>query len=207
MKADNVARKASGLAGIAGIAAVAFYFISIFISWSLYPGPFSPVTNWISDLGNSSYNPGGAVFFNAGLVLTGIALFLFCPGLRKWHTNDKMRRINFVLLQMLGFSLAFSVIMVGMFSEDYMAQHLFWSRCVFVSMAFLLFLSAGFLLTYPSRTPVMRLVSYYGLGVGVIDVVFGFVLNIYLLEWVTVFASMGYVALVAYIMSRKQPGP
>lgn len=191
---------------IAGIASIILYSASVFVSWSLYPGPFSPFTNWISDLGNSGYNPRGAIFFNVGLILSGIALFLFCPGLRKWYTNDKSRRIGFVLVQILGFTLAFSMIMAGIFSEDYIAQHLFWSYCVFVSMGFLLFLSAGFLLTYPPRTPAMRLVACYGLGTGVIDFVFGFVLNIHLLEWVNVFASMGYLALVAYIMSRKEPG-
>ncbi|MEM2118021.1 MAG: hypothetical protein QW386_03255 [Candidatus Bathyarchaeia archaeon] len=62
---------------IAGIAVIVLYCIFTFSSWALFPTPYNPVDNWLSDLGNSNYNPSGAILYNIGCVLTGIALFPF----------------------------------------------------------------------------------------------------------------------------------
>lgn len=185
---------------IAGIVVILIFGVSVFTSWAFYPKPYSPFTNWLSDLGNSNYNPKGAIFFNVGLILTGIAFFPFCLGLYKWYTNEKKRKINFILVQVSGFLLAFSIVMVGVFSEDYMTRHSLWSSILFISLGFFLFLLTGFLFTHPSN---IKLIAYYGFAVGAIDIVFGLVYNTYLLEWVTVFSSIGYIALIVYNMFKK----
>jgi len=110
---------------ISGIAVIVIYCTFTFTSLALYPTSYSPVTNWLSDLGNSSFNPAGAVFYNTGCILTGIALFPFFAGLYKWYTHEKWRKISLIVTQIVGFLAAFSLIMIGVFSEDYVEQHVF----------------------------------------------------------------------------------
>ena len=68
----------------AGIAEIILYCAFTFTSWALYPTPYNPIDNWLSDPGNSTGNPSGAIFYNASCVLTGIALFPFFGSLYKW---------------------------------------------------------------------------------------------------------------------------
>jgi len=63
------------IGSFAGIAVIVLYCVFTFSSWALYPTAYSPVTNWLSDLGNSTNNPHGAILYNLGCILTGIALF------------------------------------------------------------------------------------------------------------------------------------
>jgi len=59
---------------VAGAAVIVLYCVLTSSSWALLPTTYNPITNWLSDLGNSSYNPTGAIFYNLGCILTGIAL-------------------------------------------------------------------------------------------------------------------------------------
>jgi hypothetical membrane protein len=89
-----------------------------FTSWALYPTPFNPFSNFLSDLGNSAGNASGAIFYNVGCVLTGIAYIIFLGGLHKWYTSEKTRKIEIMTAQAIGFLAAFSLMMIGVFSEN-----------------------------------------------------------------------------------------
>ena len=180
---------------LAGILVVVFFCAFTFISIALFPSPFSPVANWLSDLGNSSFNPNGAVFFNVGCVLTGLLLFPFFAGVYKWYTNEKRRKIMIVATQVVGFISAFALIMIGVFSEDYMTQHVFWSYVFFIFNLIVLILANISLMTHPRFR---KTVVYYGLIAALINMLFVAVSNTPLLEWFTVFSALAYVALLSY---------
>jgi hypothetical membrane protein len=186
---------------VAGIVVILFYCVFTFTSLALYPTAYSPISNWLSDLGNSSYNPRGAIFYNAGCILTGIALFLFFGGLYKWYTSETWRKILLIVTQIVGCLGAFSLIMIGVFSEDYGTAHTFWSACFFVLNLLVLILVGVSLFTHPAY---LRPVGYYGFVVAAINLLFVFASDTPLLEWFTVFTALGYVALLVYNTFNKE---
>ncbi|MHA1657900.1 MAG: hypothetical protein ACTSUT_02095 [Promethearchaeota archaeon] len=65
-------------------------------------------------------------FYNLGCIFTGIALFPFYIGLYKWFSEKKWSRLFLKTAQIIGFLSAFALIMIGIFSEEYISQHQFW---------------------------------------------------------------------------------
>ena len=187
------------ISSIAGVLVIVLYCVFTFTSLALYPTAYSPVTNWLSDLGNSSFNPKGSIFYNVGCVLTGVALFPFFIGLHKWHTDEKWRRFSLIATQVIGSLAAFSLIMIGVFSEDYGWVHSFWSSVFFVLNLIVLVLAGASLFTHPSY---IRPVAYYGFIVAVINLAFVLFFVTPIFEWFTVFTALGYVGLLTYNMLR-----
>lgn len=185
---------------IAGIAASIFCCVFTFISFLLYPTPYSPINNWLSDLGNSSNNPAGAFFFNSGLILAGITFLPFVFGLNKWYVNKKKWKNRLIATQAVGYLSAFFLIMVGVFSEDYPMQHVFWSATLFIAFGVFVILSGVSLFRHPKF---IKLIGIYGFAVVAIDIIFGLICHEYLLEWITSFGFLSYIILITYNMSRK----
>lgn len=201
---------------------IIFGFLSIItfctfflISAAFFPGIITPLNNWISDLGNSSLNPNGATFFNLGCILTGILLFPYFFGLKKLSLDNKWQKSCMIVGQTAGCCSAFALIMVGVFSEDIMDIHLFWSNIYFtLNMLFLLFFTIS-LLKHPD---IIRSIKIYGVIIMIIDVFFvSFVIRapppnqdpdftrvilmmLKFLEWFTIFASLSYIGLIIYNM-------
>jgi hypothetical membrane protein len=185
---------------IAGVAAIVLFCLFTFTSWALYPSYYSPADNWLSDLGNSTYNPSGAMAFNVGCVLTGVALFPFFIGLYKWHTDQAWKKILLIVTQLIGIIAAFSLIMIGVFSEDFGELHRLWSAVFFLLNIVVLLLLGAALSTNPRFD---KRIAYYGLVVVAINLVFVLVYVVPILEWFTVFASLGYVGLLVYNMWKE----
>jgi len=179
----------------AAVFVIVFYCAFTFTSIILFPPPFSPTVNYLSDLGNSSFSPNGAWFYNAGCILTGLALFPFYAGFYKWYTKEKRRKFLMVGTQVVGFLSALSLIMIGVFSEDTMAQHVFWSELFFVFNLLVLIFANIALLTHPKF---IKPIGYYGLAVAVINLLFVILTSTPLLEWFTVFTALIYAGLLAY---------
>jgi hypothetical membrane protein len=184
---------------IAGIAVIILYCVFTFSSWALYPTPFNPVDNWLSDLGNSTANPNGAILYNLGCILTGIALFPFFIGLYKWYTIEKWRKATLIISQAIGCAAAFALIMIGVFSEDAGSLHSLWSDIFFLLNLVVLVLIGASLLTHPRC---IKAIPAYGFLVAIINLAFIFVSNTPLLEWFTVFTALGYVGLLSYNTNR-----
>ena len=191
------------LSSLAGFAVIILYCAFTFSSWALFSRAYNPVNNWLSDLGNSSstYNPKGAILYNLGCILTGIALFPFFTGLYKWHITEKWRKASLILSQMIGCLAAFALIMIGVFSEDSGSPHTLWSDIFFLLNFLVLVLVGASLFTHPRY---MKIVAYYGFIVAAINLALVFSSNTPLLEWFTVFTALGYVGLMAGNMA-KQP--
>jgi hypothetical membrane protein len=185
----------TALLPVAGVLVILFYCTFTLTSILYFPKPVSPLKVWLSDLGNSTYNPRGSVFYNAGCIITGLALFGFFAGLYSWYTNEKWRRALMLATQAVGFLAAFSLMMIGVFSENAGAIHHSWSLAFFILNLFVLILANASLITHPKF---MKAVGYYGLVVAVINLLFVVLSYTPLLEWFTVFTALGYVALLSY---------
>jgi hypothetical membrane protein len=180
---------------IAGILVILFYCAFTFTSIVLFPRPVSPLNDWLSDLGNSSYNPQGAIFYNVGCVLTGLALLPFFAGFYHWYTDEKWRKSLIMITQAVGFIAAFALMMIGVFSEDAGAIHHLWSLVFFVFNLLVLILANVSLMTHRKF---IRPIGYYGLVVAVINLLFVGLAYTSILEWFTVFTALGYVAFLSY---------
>jgi hypothetical membrane protein len=190
------------VSSLAGVAVIVIYCVFTFSSLALYSGTYSPVTNWLSDLGNSSptYNPRGAILYNLGCVLTGVGLFPFFIGLYKWYTEEKWRRISLLVCQVVGCLAAFALIMVGIFSENSGSLHRLWSEAFFLLNFLVLILVGVSLFTHPRY---LRAIAYYGFMVAAVNLALIFAPSMPLLEWFTVFTALGYVGLMACNMAKK----
>jgi hypothetical protein len=76
------------LTGIAGIAAILLFNLFTLASIALFPAQFTPTKYWTADLGSSDLNPSGALIYNLGHNLMGLALFPFFAGFNKYYTNE-----------------------------------------------------------------------------------------------------------------------
>lgn len=71
--------------------------------YSTTPLPYSPVRNWLSDLGNANVNPQGALFYKIGIVATAVVLVPFFLGLSRWKLgNNPRQHLMLLLTQGLG---------------------------------------------------------------------------------------------------------
>ena len=187
------------ISSLSGVAVILLYCTFTFTSWALYPPPYSPVTNWLSDLGNSTYNPTGAIIYNLGCIFTGITLFPFFIGMYKWYTTEKWRKAALFITQAIGGTAAFALIMIGVFSEDAGYLHSLWSDIFFLLNLVVLILADLSLVSHPCH---IKAIAGYAFAVVIINLMFVFASNTPLLEWFTVFTALGYVGLLSYNTTR-----
>ena len=181
----------------AGILVIIIFCFCTFTSFILFPPPFSPLDNWLSDLGNPSYNNIGAFFFNIGCILTGILLFPFSIGFFKWYRDDLWHKILMIITQIIGCTTGFALVMLGIYSEAFAELHVFWANTFFIfNLSFLIFASLSLLM----HSDFIKLISLYGIVVVIVNLLFLFFFVTPILEWFTVFTALGYVGLIVYNM-------
>lgn len=175
------------------------YTVLTLISWGFFPGPFNPLNNYLSQLGNSSLNPAGAIFYNMAIFSAGLSLIPMFLGIYKFYSREKASRL-LILILFLGILNGISIIMSGIFSEDFYEQHVVWSLMIFVTMIPLLFTTNIGLWNYQDFS---KPISIYGILSGLFDTIFVIYVVLFgtstgaILEWITVFAYMSWTILVA----------
>jgi len=159
---------------------------------------YNPLVNWMSDLGSSKLNPKGAIFFNIGCIITGIAFFPFFLGLYEWYIGGKRNRRLTILTQISGFYCGFSMIMIGIFPEDYLVVHIFWAINLFtVSVLTFIFPSIALY-----RFKITRSVAKFGF----ISAVINFILWLFIIpimEWATIILSFTFIMVIIISMQRR----
>ena len=185
---------------VLAIVGSAIFCVLTYVSSIIFPGPFSPLENNLSQLGNSTLNPAGAFYFNLALMVAGTCLFPFYAFLYlSYRKSDGNRKLMIAVF--FGIINALSVMMAGVFSEDFYAIHFFWSLMIFATWIPILFTTNFVLL---NQDGLNRLNSFYGFGVGLFDTFFvGYVLVFgtgtgAILEWISVFSYMAWVILLAF---------
>jgi hypothetical protein len=185
------------VASIAGITAAAVYLIFAFIAFLKYPSPYSPLTNWLSDLGNPLANPSGAVFYRLGCALAGAALIIFYVKLGIWNAGARRTRVLLTIAQCAGVFSAVSLIVTALFPlGTSTAVHSLWSMMLYVSLGFFLTFSA----TAFMKNPFFKKgFGYYAFVTAGVNFVFGAILHeVFWAEWTSVGMFMAYVLMMAY---------
>jgi hypothetical membrane protein len=175
------------LTNVGDILAIVIFFIFALASRTLYNGPYSPFNNWLSDLGNSSINPSGYIYFDIGYILLGFAVIIQTVGLVRWKTINRNQDNLILISQYCGLLMAIAVIMVGIFSEDYGRIHYIVAAVFF---ALLLIFMTIINIVLKTHTKYIKWIWYYVILSILTNVTFilTFIigLDIYILEWLVV---------------------
>ncbi|HZL64194.1 MAG TPA: DUF998 domain-containing protein [Thermoleophilia bacterium] len=180
---------------IAGLASIAVCVSLAGAAYVFYPWAFSPMTNWISDLGNTWLNPRGSMLFRADMVVVGIGLSAFFLGLRTLtHGQSLLTRVLIVMAQLSGLVASLALAMTGVFSENQQSAHALWATVLFVALAVTVMLLGWGVLSHPG---VPTWISYFALASFGVDIV-SIVARSHWLEWVAVPLLLVFVAQVSY---------
>ena len=179
----------------AGYLVILTFCIFSYASFFSHPGPYNPFNNNLSQLGNYYLNPNGAVFFNTGMVLSGILILPF------YHQLSKKQPKYVRQIVSIGAFNSLSVVMAGIFSESVnFTLHTLWSLLIFITFLPILY----FVNKSPeTSTGITRLIRLYGWTVVSIDGIF-LILQIFLgvgtspiFEWLSVFTYLGWIGLIS----------
>jgi hypothetical membrane protein len=192
-------KKAVPITFIATILVILFYLSFAMLAFWRIPGSFSPLRNWLSDLGSSKLNPQGAIFYNIGIITTGLLLIPFFLDLSKLSRGgSKVQKTMLAVTCVLGLLGGLAMIMSAVYPITHIAQHRFWSIALYILLGSAFVFSVASL-RYDRRFP--RWALGVGIATGLVDILSGAFHDIYLLEWITVVLFLGYI-LILGIMTR-----
>ena len=182
----------------AGFAAFVFYCIFTILAIQRFPGYFSATQHYLSVLGNVNKNPSGAIFYNRGVMLTGLSLLIFYVGFVIWNALQERRKILLAIL-IFGSMNGFSIFMSAVYPEvpDYQ-KHFTWSLLIFIAFIPFLILFSLYLRRYSGLN---KIISYSGFGLAAYNLVFVLyaltegTTSGSLLEWISVFSYIGWIIL------------
>jgi hypothetical membrane protein len=202
---------------ISGFLTIIFYSAFTLIAWALFPNPATPLNHWLSDLGRlqvpadgspvwdpetlelftgpSQFNP-GAIWYNLGCIITGITLFPFFLGFTKLKESEQHKSSRRLIdgTIFVGFLSAFSLIMIGIFFEDWGDIHHFWT-ILFFGLMLVVKILAG-IITW--RKGFDKYVPIYGWVIIILDAIVIFTNNSFaVFEWASVFAALGLVGIIS----------
>jgi hypothetical membrane protein len=182
------------LSFVTSIFAILCYLAFALLAFSRYPLPFSPLRNWLSDLGNADLNPSGSLFYNIGIVTTGILVLPFFLGLSQWKTGNN-RRQNLMLFITQGFGIlgALAMVMSGLYPINLFAIHSFFSACLYILLGTAFAFSVAALRYHPTCP---RWLLILGASTALVAMLFGFFHTITVLEWVTVALFLCYLGVL-----------
>ncbi len=149
-----------------------------------YAGDFSPLNNWLSDLGSQGLNPAGWGYYNAGIILTGVLLQFFFWGLTVWKLRWNRKQNLMVTFSSIAGSLGgLSMILSAVFPIDKIEIHSFFSAALYILIgSAFVFISLAFL--YLPKFP--RWMSVLGFIIAIVDLLWSVFLNTYLMEFFVV---------------------
>ncbi len=187
---------------VTGFMATAIYLICAMVAFFDYPLSYSPLANWLSDLGNPIINPTGAFSYNLGCILTGLCLTFFSLGLEIWDNGDKKRRTLLKIAQGSGTLSSLALIVSAFFPLG--AQTLIHSISgkghIFFAGFFLTF-SATVLLKHPDLP---KWLAYFGFFAALINFIYGaFLHSVFIAEWAAIGLFILYVLMIS-VNSLKQ---
>jgi hypothetical membrane protein len=183
---------------IASILIVLCYLTFTALAIINYPLPYSPMTHWLSDLGNVNVSPSGAWFYNLGIILTGMLLLTFYLTIFVWRLeHNKIQNLMVTLTQVFGVIGAASMIMSALYPINVPVPHSFWSAALDIAIGTSFAFSVA-ALRYYQETP--RWILVMGVITWLVDTLFSiFFNNVHILEWVTVVLFLGYILALGFV--------
>ncbi|MFX1417673.1 MAG: DUF998 domain-containing protein [Promethearchaeota archaeon] len=188
------------LSCVIGILIILINYISIIISIALAPPPFSPLKNYMSSLGNSTYNPNGAIIYNGSVIVSGFLFLFFFIGLFQWYSESKRDKTILIATQIIGILLAIIFTLTGFYSEDFRPQHVFWSIIAGI-FGFLANVCLAYYLLRQEES--IKTISYFVFGFMGFYIIFLFILSPQhvLTEWVV--RTAGDINFILMIFNLK----
>ncbi len=186
---------------LSSIFLVTIYLLLSFIAFINLSTSYSPLENWLSDLGSNQLNPQGALFYNLGIIFTGIILLVFFSSLVQWKiAGNKVQNAMLLLTRLFGFAGALAMIMSAVFPITIEGVHSFWSALLYILLGTAFAFSVAALRYYPHYP---RALLVLGGLVAVEDILWGLVLNTYIMEWITVGFFLSYILSLGLVARRK----
>lgn len=195
------------LASTALIATV-IYLLFTAASLSLYPQAFSPINNWLSDLGNPNLNPDGAFYYDLGGILTSAVLFVFFASMFTWRPVDKKARILLLAAQISGVALACAFLLTAVFPlgvND--SMHSAFSILLFISVGCFEVFSASAIRRNPAFPKSLVL---FGFAASIINFIFAVSFNfgdLFFGEWIMIGLFAAYMVAISLTQILKLQSP
>jgi hypothetical protein len=199
---DNM-KKSSLIFKYAGVACIPVY-IALTFAAHLNNRQLSPMENWLSDYGNPLLNPGGAIFYNAGCVLTALMLAVFYIGMFRWYGRGRAARkvnISYAVAQASGLIGSVFLILTAVFTLGTNTQlHSTFSMAHMIATNFFLsFTAIGFFMI-PKMS---KIIGIFGFLTSVFNIVtMNAFENFYISEWIYFLLFMAYLVLVTLHYDR-----
>ena len=186
---------------ILSILIIAIYLLFTLLSLARYPEPFSPVSNWLSDLGNRITSPGGSKYYNTGIFLTGFLLSIFFIALNSNRVREsKAQSIVLTLTQAFGILGAIAMICTGIFSIDIPQMHSFFSALFRICLGTAFGLSVA---AFGYHKEVRKWILMIGIVTTLTDLIVSVFFNkIQVLEWPVIFLFLTYCLLLGTETNR-----
>ncbi len=198
------------VSSIVGLIIIVFFCSLLALSIINYPPGFSPIKNWMSDLGNPVLNPEGSSYFNVACVITGLLLVVFYLGISRWQGTGRQRTKTFTAARAIGIFSGFALAGVGVFNETFDPHHLVVSVLFFLSSTVAILLVTIAMRGQPGFSRITAGAGYLTVAIGVVFAVQKpMIESITVIEWISVFSMLLWAALFgidAYRTARKYPG-
>ncbi len=204
---NKIAVTLASTAIVASIIYLAFTAIAL----AYYPQTYSPLTNWLSDLGNPTVNPSGALYYDAGGVVTSVALIFFFMGMYTWRLGDKKAKTFLLASQIAGIALALCFIMTAVFPLGVNTSvHSTFSVMLFVFIGFFEIFSAS---AARRNKAFPKTLSVFGFAVAIVN--FGLAVSFnfgdfFFGEWLMVGLFIAYTftlsAVQSHLLTNSQKG-
>jgi hypothetical membrane protein len=183
---------------IVAVIAIVFFCTFLLLSIASFPPGFSPLDNWMSDLGNPELNPSGYAYFNWGCMITGVLLIIFYLGLNDWHIADSGRTGTLTAAQAFGIFSGIALIGVGYFNETFSPHHFIVSVLFFVSSTIAILLATLALQGRPGFGRATDCAGYMTVAIGIVfSIQMALWDSVTIIEWISVFSMLLWAALVA----------
>jgi hypothetical protein len=189
---------------VLGLLAVSLYLAAAITARLLYPASFGPLGNWLSDLGNNDLNPTGTLFYRLGGILGGsglLAFFLTLDG-RVWGERHAVRALS-ILVRIFGAIASASFIMTGVFSEDMMPMHSWFSIANYAAFGTAIALTGVSRLFGGALPKSFAVLCFAAWGS---DIASAFLGHTRWLEWVVVALLIAYVVSLSVVTLRAEHG-
>lgn len=186
----------------AGILIPLGYVVFSLLALSNFSGDFSPLSNWLSDLGSQDLNPAGWWYYNAGIILTGVLLQFFFWGLTVWKLRGNRKQNLMVMFSCIAGSLGgLSMILSAVYPIDKIEIHSFFSAALYILIgSAFVFISVVFL--YLPKFP--RWMSVLGFIIALLDLLWSVFLNTYLMEFFVVGCFLLFCLLLGLHTANRQ---
>lgn len=189
------------ISSVSSVLLVLSYVTFTLLAFARYPARFSPLTNWLSDLGSKDLNPSAALYYNVGIVVSGLFLATFFLGFSAVRlARNKVQNLMVLFAQIAGLFGALAMVMSAVFPINLPAAHSFWSAALYIAIgtAFVFSVAA---LRYHRQCP--RRLLVLGILATLTDMVASiFFGSVEALEWVIVALFLCYI-LLAGLETRR----